>query len=145
MISERLSLSIPIPAFIITTEITAPSHADIYTVWEEGFPEYTPESISFMRTYKHRPVIRTRKCDVYAECYLLCSLDPMNGLAVSLDAQLSALISTVHRVCLSSCLFSLVSLDRLLRLFFFQDVGIFGSQLLRIMLLSLHLSGVSLQ
>lgn len=44
----------------------------------------------------------------------------MNGLAVSLDAQLSALISTVHRVCLSSCLFSLVSLDRLLRLFFFS-------------------------
>lgn len=54
--------------------------------------------------------------------------------------------STVHCVCLSPCLFSLVSLGQLLSLFLvFQDGGIFGSQLLRVMLLSLHLSGVSLR
>lgn len=54
--------------------------------------------------------------------------------------------STVHCVCLSPCLFSLVSLGQLLSLFLvFLDGGIFGSQLLRVMLLSLHLSGVSLR
>ena len=54
--------------------------------------------------------------------------------------------STVRCVCLSPCLFSLVSLGQLLSLFpVFQDGGVFGSRLFRAMLLSSHLSGVSLR
>ena len=38
---------------------------------------------------------QNQKLTFMLECYLLCSLDAMNGLSVSLDAQLSALIQ--HR------------------------------------------------